>query len=210
MNLDFAENNWVWVTGPEFYYDRVFVPKNKKERTKRIASNEELNHLAQKGKKISGKPVKGKIQLEERKGLDPGNDFSESWWTCHKDTKKGDLVLLYRKSPMSDIKYLFRATSDSGDPYDKIENFDKIKEPGWDHVCSFESLYKFRTPLTYQEMKKTQKHPQLKHWGALNGKFHRKAFLIPDFEFKHLIDVLTKKNPYFENVKSKIKPLQMI
>jgi len=34
-----------------------------------------------------------------------------TWWTCHKDTKPGDLVVLYRTAPRSDIAYLFEATS---------------------------------------------------------------------------------------------------
>jgi hypothetical protein len=44
--------------------------------------------------------------------LRPEGPVDESgWWTCHKDTKPGDLVVLYRTAPRSDIAYLFEARS---------------------------------------------------------------------------------------------------
>ena len=47
--------------------------------------------------------------------LDPASGLGGEglWWTCHKDTKPGDLVLLYRTAPQSDIAYLFEAASDA-------------------------------------------------------------------------------------------------
>lgn len=44
--------------------------------------------------------------------LDPASDpteWSDNWWTCHKDTSAGDLVLLYRSRPKSDLAYLLEA-----------------------------------------------------------------------------------------------------
>jgi len=35
------------------------------------------------------------------------------WWTCHKDTQAGDLVLVYRTSPKSDVAYLLEAKTDA-------------------------------------------------------------------------------------------------
>jgi hypothetical protein len=40
-------------------------------------------------------------------------DTGRGWWTCHKDTRAGDLVLLYRTRPKSDIAYLIEAKSDA-------------------------------------------------------------------------------------------------
>ena len=37
----------------------------------------------------------------------------DSWWTCHRDTQPGDLVLLYRTAPKSDIAFLFEANSEA-------------------------------------------------------------------------------------------------
>lgn len=48
----------------------------------------------------------------DRAALEPtGGKGSGGWWTCHKDTRPGDLILLYRKAPKSDIAYLLEATS---------------------------------------------------------------------------------------------------
>jgi hypothetical protein len=41
----------------------------------------------------------------------PGGTWS--WWTCHKDTVAGDLVMLYRSAPESDVAYILEATSNA-------------------------------------------------------------------------------------------------
>ncbi len=51
---------------------------------------------------------------DERADLAPGGqELGEGWWTCHPDTRTGDLILLYRTAPKSDISYLFEAASDA-------------------------------------------------------------------------------------------------
>jgi hypothetical protein len=45
--------------------------------------------------------------------LDPASGLGGdgSWWTCHADTRPGDLILLYRGAPKSEIAYLLEARS---------------------------------------------------------------------------------------------------
>jgi len=53
---------------------------------------------------------------EEHPEFDPSYKSSErpdNWSTCHKDTRAGDLVLLYRSNPRSDIAYLWEARSNA-------------------------------------------------------------------------------------------------
>lgn len=48
--------------------------------------------------------------------LDPASDAAErpdEWWTCHRDTSAGDLILLYRSRPRSDLAYLFETRSNA-------------------------------------------------------------------------------------------------
>lgn len=55
-------------------------------------------------------------QGKDRRELDPKAKPSEridTWWTCHRDTKPGDLVLLYRTRPKGDIAYLLEARSNA-------------------------------------------------------------------------------------------------
>ena len=50
----------------------------------------------------------------DRADLDPASGVaSDGWWTCHPDAKRGDLVLLWRTSPKSDIGYLIQVESDA-------------------------------------------------------------------------------------------------
>ena len=52
--------------------------------------------------------------LLERADLDPSQcEDSDGWWTCHRDTKAGDMAFLWRTRPKSDIGYLIRARSDA-------------------------------------------------------------------------------------------------
>jgi hypothetical protein len=45
-------------------------------------------------------------------GLEPSDGFTkDEWWTCHKDTRRGDLILLWRTAPKSDIGYLIGSLS---------------------------------------------------------------------------------------------------
>lgn len=68
----------------------------------------------------------------DREDLDPLNNIdNDGWWTCHKNTQKGDLILLYRSGIKRDIGYLIQAESDAyfiGD-----ENY--AVEKGWDYGC---------------------------------------------------------------------------
>jgi hypothetical protein len=61
---------------------------------------------------VTGRDVYLDENGDERADLDPAsNTDPDGWWTCHKDTRPGDLALLYRKAPRSDIAYLFEAAS---------------------------------------------------------------------------------------------------
>jgi len=51
---------------------------------------------------------------EERSDLDPEQGYeSDGWWTCHRETKNGDLVLIYRSQIKKDLAYLIEARSDA-------------------------------------------------------------------------------------------------
>ena len=46
-------------------------------------------------------------------------------WACHRDTRRGDLAVLYRSRRAKDLAYLFRATSDA-----VLRAFIRF-DPGW-------------------------------------------------------------------------------
>lgn len=124
---------------------------------------------------------------EPRAELEPGYR-GEKTWTCDKNTRAGDLVLLYRTAPKSDIAYLLRAEKNAspimGDAY--------AAKMGWTYECTYRSLYRFETTLTYRTM---IADPDLKNWPALSGRFQRTAWPIPATIFEHLSKVLGRLCP---------------
>lgn len=132
---------------------------------------------------------------EPRLSLEPGPP-NEGWWTCHKNTQAGDLLLLYRTAPKSDIAYLLRAeenaSSLAGDP--------DVGEHNWSYGCTYRSLYRFETTLTYRAM---LADPYLRDWPALRDRFQRTAFAIPPPIFQHLSDVLGRMCPGYRKALAK-------
>lgn len=126
----------------------------------------------------------------EREDLDPKQTpDAEDWWTCHEDTKTGDLVLLYRTAPRSDIAYFIRVT---GDPIVLEEEYQLAY--GWPYKCGFQVLYKFESPIKLAQM---QNDPYLEQWPALRGRFQKSAWSIDPSSWSELITIASKNNPKF-------------
>ncbi|AEG17733.1 PDDEXK nuclease domain-containing protein [Methanobacterium paludis] len=128
--------------------------------------------------------------LEPQSSHDPG-----VYWTCHKDTLAGDLILLYRAGKANgvqymDIKYLIMARSDAY----PLDDINVAVEEGWDYGCDYIPLFKFENSLKLNEMRED---PYLEGWNALGVLFHKKAYLTKEKYWKRLMDLLTKKNPEF-------------
>ncbi len=128
----------------------------------------------------------------DKEHLNPRNRIdSGSWWTCHKDTRKGDLTLLWRaKWPnkrKSDIGYLIQAKSDAY----SITDDDYASEHGWNYGCDYQSLYKFQNPISIEDF---YKNPYLQDWAAYRGRFQHRVFKIPLEQWKRLNNLASKSN----------------
>ncbi len=129
----------------------------------------------------------------DREDLDPEKqDDLGGWWTCHRDTQKGDLVCLYRSRLKRDIGYLIQTESDAysiaGDEY--------ARKQGWDYACEYRVLYKFENPVTLQDMRD---NPYLHDWGAYGGNFQRRVYEIPLEHWRRLNEAASDKNPRYGN-----------
>lgn len=144
---------------------------------------------------------------EDRKCLDP--DLCEyspgNWWTCHKDTKKGDLVLLYRTRPRADIKYLLKAKTDADFLSEKI-NDESEREKGWFYACDYEPLYKFEKSLSIKELKQ---NPSIKDWNVLRANFRNKSYNITAEYWEKLNSILMSKNRDYEKVYNKLMDITL-
>jgi EVE domain len=139
----------------------------------------------------------------DRVDLDPtGDHVADGWWTCHKDTREGDLVLLYRTKPKMDIAYLIETRSDA---YSLLQ--DPSAEPGWDYGCDYEVIEKFAKPLGIAEIKAD---PELESWNAKNSRFQRRAFRIERGIWDHLIARLVADPTQTERKLTRIKRLHTL
>lgn len=122
----------------------------------------------------------------DRRFLQPGAGYQPGgWWTCHRETEEGDLVLLYRMGKKKDLAYLIQTRSAA---YSLLDD-EGAAEEGWDYGCDFEVVEKFATPLTLAEMRADR---ALADWGALRGNFQRKVFEIEPDTWNHLLDRLSE------------------
>lgn len=120
----------------------------------------------------------------DRRSLEPGLGYEPGgWWTCHRETEDGDLVLLYRSRLKKDLAYLIEARSAA---YSILDD-EGAAEYGWDYGCDYDVLEKFGDPLTLGKMKAD---PALGDWGALRAGFRRRVYEIPPDTWNHLMDRL--------------------
>lgn len=92
-------------------------------------------------------------------------------WACRRDTRAGDLAVLYRSRQAKDIAYLFRATSDA--------------EPDagvW--TCEAEVISRLPRPVTLAELRDD---PVTATWPALRASFVRTAFPVPAEVWERLL-----------------------
>ncbi len=126
----------------------------------------------------------------DREDLDPDSGVdSDGWWTCHKDTKKGDLVLLWRTSPKRDIGYLIQAESDA---YSIADDNDR----GWQYGCDHQMLYKFNHPINVKDLRND---PYFDEWGPLRCSFQRSSFEISKNYWDKLNQLAADKNPEYRD-----------
>ena len=145
----------------------------------------------------SGKP---RCRIELNPGYD---DYIDCRWSCHKDTKKGDLILLYRKKYKSfgkDISHLFQATSDAKSVYgveDLKESWESEGDVKWAYYCEYKSIYEFKKTLTMEEYLKTSN----KKTQSLQGKCHK----IDPTIWSKLSNSLNTLNPGYKNILDKLE-----
>ena len=124
--------------------------------------------------------------------LDPAKniDVAGWYWTCNKDTKRGDLAFVWRTSPKKDIGYLMQAESDA---YSLADDRYAASQ-GWKWGCDNRVLYKFKCPITIQELRE---HPHLQNWKPLRAKFlgPSHGFRILPEDWEELNQLASQENP---------------
>lgn len=124
---------------------------------------------------------------------------SKDFWTCDRDTKKGDLILLYLNSkgeavkgyPKSAFCYLIQATGSARNG----EHNPGWSENGWKDGCDARVLYVFKNPVRYQELKID---PLFQKWDAYKKhNFQGRSFPIPENIWNKLDNMAMDRNPEY-------------
>jgi hypothetical protein len=92
-------------------------------------------------------------------------------WTCDKDTKKGQIALVYVTLPTSAILKIVKVKSDA-------KEHPEEKHAGWEWKCRFDVLDTFGVPLTRQQMIDDLR---LKEWKAVCKNFQDPVFAIDQY-----------------------------
>jgi hypothetical protein len=129
--------------------------------------------------------------------LKPGKrNKPEDWWTCHRDTRKGDLALMWR-TKRADIGFLMKAESDAY----PLTDYPWAIKAGWKWGCDWKVLYKFQQPLKIQEIRA---RTSFRDWSANKANFQHNTFSIPLKTWKRLNQLLARKNhgyqEFLENI----------
>ncbi|GLZ45890.1 hypothetical protein Acsp06_20750 [Actinomycetospora sp. NBRC 106375] len=115
----------------------------------------------------------------EHPDLDPAS--GGTWWSCHRDTRAGDLAVLYRSREAKDIAYRLRAV---GDAYELPEV--ERPGPGQTHACAVEVLDRFVRPVPLADLKAD---PVVAEWPALKSSFSRGAAAVPPDVWARLMEL---------------------
>jgi tetratricopeptide (TPR) repeat protein len=133
----------------------------------------------------------------ERASLEPQETLEAGgWWPSHKDTRFGDLILLYRAGKKEgvtyqDLKYLLMATSNAY----SIEDDEYAFEHGLSYGCDYKPLFKFENSIGLNEMKNEE---YLDGWNALTSNFNRLTYKTDQRHWEHLMRLFKERNPEFD------------
>jgi len=109
-------------------------------------------------------------------------------WGANRHTRAGDLVLMYRTAPYSDIAYLFRAQTDAR-PAEKTATW------RWDYAIELNDKLSLERPVTLAEMRA---HPRLADWSLARnpqGALRRKRDIREEGYWEPLRGMLVARNP---------------
>lgn len=134
----------------------------------------------------------------------------EVFWSCEPETRKGDLILLYRKSinqlSVNTLTRRFKMTKEVAQDIKKREVGKDISAVwqavsnskrrffwGWPYGCYVKEIQKLNPPIKLDELKSI---PELRRWESLRWNFQakgRSALEIPPFVWESLAKIIKMK-----------------
>ena len=106
-------------------------------------------------------------------------------WSGHRDTKKGDLLLMYNTSPRSRIDHIFQAKSDAYENPYYAEHWNAS-------AVDIKKKYDLKNPVTFADM---NQNSVLSQWGPIKAHFQGTVFNVPEREWGEIKKLIIEKNP---------------
>ncbi len=110
-------------------------------------------------------------------------------WSCHKDTRKGDLVFLWRAKGKSDIGHLLQVESNPAPDHE------------WGYSCDYKALYSFKNSVNIKDLRGDS---YFNEWPPLRRNLQGKAFRIQENYWRRLNQIAIRKDPDYKEIASKI------
>ncbi len=132
-----------------------------------------------------------------RTDLNPGTN-QDGWWTCNKNTRAGDIALVYESGPQTrHIAQIIQVLSDAY-PIHDAENAHRGK---WSYGCDNHVLARIERPVTLKELRNTSPLPER---SALRADLQQRVYAIGDTEWDALQKLLRDKDPRLGTVLDEI------
>jgi hypothetical protein len=128
------------------------------------------------------------VDSGNRDDLDVLDSKGFDTWGANRRTRSGDLILMYRRAPFSDIAYVFVARSDARAT---------AKTRDWDHKYAVDLGGGFRLPRVIK-LDELRKLKELQHWSFLRhqqGIMYRRADLQEQGAWPALQKLLVERAP---------------
>lgn len=124
-------------------------------------------------------------EIQEYRDLEENSEIKRS---STNKAKKGDIILIYRGKPYSNISYIFKAKTDAYE--------DKNFRDDWDIAIDLNEKIEIPNPLEIQEMRDD---PILGNWNIVRKNFIGSFFKVPPKEWERFKALILEKNPELEN-----------
>jgi hypothetical protein len=132
----------------------------------------------------------------DRDVLEPGyKSPAGGWWSCDEQTGNGDLALLYRTAPFSEVHWLIKTR---GASY-SIEHDPVARREAWKWGTDYEVLASFHNTITFAEMSNSQ---PLMRWDAVTKNLHgqKGSWSVPMVYWRAMVTRIISRNSGTEAV----------
>lgn len=135
-------------------------------------------------------------EIEEYLKLDEDEELKRA---STDKAKKGDIILVYRGKPYSNIKYIFKAKTDA--------YTDKNFRDDWETAIDLDEKIVIPNPIEFSEMKDDT---ILGEWNIVRKNFMGSFFEMPSKEWDRIKKLILDKNPELKQEMDYLTPNQII